>query len=168
MNIGVIRRPLLALVAGAAIVSGLAVGATAQPQSVAAQRHFSFEGTDVTYDPSVLYGVLPNGMRYAIMKNALPEKAVAMRFHIAAGSAMEDADQAGLAHFLEHMAFNGSTHVEEDQVMKMMERLGSAPGPDTNAGTGQRQTVYMFNLPRNDEESIDTALMLYRETASEL
>jgi zinc protease len=89
-----------------------------------------------------------------------------MRFDV--GSFAEADDQRGLAHFLEHMAFNGSTNVPEGEMVKILERQGLKFGPDTNAMTGFDQTVYMLDLPKADDEHLDTAMMLMREVASEV
>jgi zinc protease len=124
--------------------------------------------SDVPADPAVLYGKLPNGMRYAIMKNATPKGAVAMRLCIDAGSLQETDAQQGLAHFLEHMAFRGSRHVPEDQVWPGMQRLGMEIGADANAATDFTQTIYQFTLPRNDAGSVDAGLLRLRDIASEL
>ena len=88
---------------------GLATAALAQPPSGGPewpQAH-----SDLKADPAIRFGVLPSGMRYAIMKNATPPGQVSMRLRFNVGSLMERDDQQGLAHFLEHMAFNGSTNV---------------------------------------------------------
>lgn len=124
--------------------------------------------SDVAPDPAIRFGTLPNGMRYAIMKNATPTGQAALRLRFDAGSLMERDDQQGLAHFLEHMAFNGSKTVPEGQMIKILERLGLAFGADTNASTGWTETTYQLDLPRTDDETVDTALRLFRETASEL
>ena len=116
----------------------------------------------------MLFGKLPNGMRYAIMKQANPKGAVAMRLCIEAGSLQESDAQQGLAHFLEHMAFRGSRHVPENQVWPGLQRLGMRVGPDLNAQTGFTRTKYQFNLPRNDDKSIDAGLLRMRDIASEL
>jgi zinc protease len=124
--------------------------------------------SDLKADPAVLFGTLPNGMRYAILKNATPAGQAALRLRIGSGSLEESDAQQGLAHFLEHMAFKGSTHVPEGEMVKILQRKGLAFGPDTNASTGWTQTVYMLDLPEADPGSIDTGLMLLREIASEL
>jgi zinc protease len=123
---------------------------------------------DLTPDPAVRYGVLPNGMKYAIQKNATPKGGGSVRMRIGVGSIAEAENERGIAHFLEHMAFNGSTNVPEGEMVKMLERLGLAFGADTNATTRFDETVYMLELPRNDDELVDAALMLMREAASEL
>lgn len=124
--------------------------------------------SDIPPDPAVTLGVLPNGMRYAIQHNATPSGEVSVRLRIDAGSLQEVPDQRGFVHFLEHMAFRGSAHVADQEMEKTLARLGLRFGSDTNAGTGQQETVYQFDLPRSDDTSVDTALMLTREIASNL
>jgi zinc protease len=124
--------------------------------------------SDVAADPAVRFGQLPNGMRYAIMRNATPPNQAALRFNIDAGSLAENDEQQGLAHFLEHMAFNGSTNIPEGEMTRRLERLGMAFGGDTNAFTSFDQTAYTLNLPNTSAEVVETALMVLRETASEL
>ena len=123
--------------------------------------------SDVPADDSVIFGRLPNGMRYAVLRNATPPEQVSLRLHIRAGSLMEREDQLGLAHFMEHMAFNGSTNFAEGELIRTLERLGLAFGPDTNAFTSFDQTVYQLDLPRADEETLDTALRVFRDMAGE-
>ncbi|WP_363083370.1 insulinase family protein [Phenylobacterium sp. SCN 70-31] len=107
-------------------------------------------------------------MRYALRRQAVPPGQAAFRLWIDAGSMMETDDQRGLAHFLEHMAFNGSKEVKEGEMVKILERLGLAFGADTNASTGFSETVYKLDLPRTDDETVDTSLKLMRETAFNL
>ena len=119
-------------------------------------------------DPAIKFGTLPNGMRYAIMKNATPKGEVSIRLRIAAGSLYETEAQRGLAHFVEHMAFRGTTRVPDGELFKTLERLGLRAGADTNARTGELDTVYQFDLPNIDEQTVDTGLMMTREIASEI
>ena len=123
---------------------------------------------DIAPDPAVRFGMLDNGMRYAILRNDTPEDTVALRLGFDIGWIDETEQELGLAHMIEHMAFNGSTNVPEGEMIKLLERLGLAFGADTNASTGFEDTIYKLDLPRTDEALIDTALMLMRETASEL
>src|SRR5690606_24772188 len=123
--------------------------------------------SDVPADPAPIFGVLPNGMRYAVMRNATPPGQASLRLHIAAGSLMEEEDQRGLAHFIEHMAFNGTTSVPEGQLLPILERLGLAFGPDTNAFTSFDQTVYQLDLPNTATDTVATGLMIMREMAGE-
>ena len=124
--------------------------------------------SDLPAAPDIRFGALPNGMRYAIQKNATPPGQASLRLHFDAGSLMETDAQAGLAHFLEHMAFNGSKDVPEGEMIKMLERHGLAFGADTNASTSWDETVYMLDLPKTDESTVDDSLKLLRQTASEL
>lgn len=124
--------------------------------------------SDLKADPNVTFGTLPNGMRYAIMKNNTPKDAVSMRLRIDAGSVQENDAQQGIAHLLEHMAFRGSKKIADGEVVKTLERLGLRFGADTNASTSFTETIYKFDLPRSDKESIDTGMTLLREIASEL
>ena len=129
---------------------------------------FGIAGSDLPLDPSYRIGVLDNGMRYIIRPNATPAAQGMVYLWVNAGSLGEDPDQAGYAHFLEHMAFNGSANVPEGEMIRLLEREGLAFGPDTNASTTFDRTIYQLNLPRNDAGLLETALMLMRETASNL
>lgn len=133
-----------------------------------AETLWAFEESDIPVDPAFHFGVLDNGMRYVLRSNATPEDTALVRMLIDSGSIDETDSERGLAHFVEHMAFNGSARIREGEMIPLLEREGLAFGPDTNASTGIDRTLYMLNLPRNDEALLDTALMLMRETASEL
>lgn len=119
-------------------------------------------------DPAVRFGQLPNGLRYAILHNERPTGSLSLRLRIGSGSLAEQDDQQGLAHFLEHLAFRGSTHVPDGEVKRILERQGLRFGPDTNAFTSFDQTVYMFDFPHADASNIESGLMLFREIASHL
>lgn len=140
-----------------AIQGEAATGAAAWPQ----------QGSDLAVDPDVRFGTLPNGMRYALRRNATPPGEASLRLRIDAGSLHEEDDQRGLAHFLEHMVLNGTTNVPEGEFVRRLERHGLRFGPDTNASTDWRQTVYKLDLPEVDAETVDTALFLLREVADE-
>jgi zinc protease len=124
--------------------------------------------SDVKVDPDTRFGALPNGMRYAIRRQAIPPGQAAIRLWFDAGSLDETDAQQGLAHFLEHMAFKGSKAVPENEMIKILQRHGLAFGADTNASTDFTQTVYKLDLPRTDDATVDSSLMLMRETASNL
>ena len=119
-------------------------------------------------DPSVRFGTLPSGLRYAIMHNETPTDGVAMRMRIGSGALQERDEERGLAHFLEHMAFRGSTNIADGEVVHLLERQGLKFGPDTNAFTAQDETVYMFNFPKADQTALDTGLKLFRELGERL
>ncbi|MBE7217428.1 MAG: insulinase family protein, partial [Caulobacteraceae bacterium] len=124
--------------------------------------------SDLKPEADVRFGQLPNGLRYAVKRNRTPGGQASLRLRIGAGSLEEHDDQQGLAHFLEHMAFKGSAHVPEGEMIKILQRKGLAFGPDTNAFTSFDQTVYELDLPETDADTLDTGLFLLRETASEL
>lgn len=124
--------------------------------------------TDVKADPDTVFGALPNGMRYAIRRQSIPPGQGALRLWVDAGSLEETDAQQGLAHFLEHMAFNGSRSVPEGDMIKILERLGLSFGADTNASTNFGQTIYQLDLPKTNDETVDTSLMLLREAAGNL
>jgi zinc protease len=124
--------------------------------------------SDVPADPSVLFGVLPNGMRYAIKKNTTPAHQVSLRLRIAAGSIDETDSEQGIAHFLEHLAFRGSRNFPDGAAIKTLESLGLSFGADLNAATYPDRTVYKFDLPAGDDAVIGKGLLLTRDIASEL
>ena len=119
-------------------------------------------------DPAMRFGTLPNGLRYVVMKNATPGGQASLRLRIDAGSMQESDAQQGLAHFLEHMAFDGSKHVPEGEMVKILQRHGLAFGADTNASTSWENTTFKLDLPKADDPTVDDSLMLLREVASEL
>ncbi len=168
-------KPLFSRVSSAAIAIAIvagtapAIAAAAAPAAQQASANaWGIPVTDVTPDPAIRYGTLPNGMKYAIMHNGVPKGGAAVRLRFEFGSIGESDKEQGLAHFIEHMAFNGSTHVPEGDMVKILERQGLKFGPDTNAQTGFDSTTYMLDLPSTDAEHLDTSLMLMREVASEI
>lgn len=127
-----------------------------------------FQESDLTPDPNVRYGRLTNGMRYAIRSNATPTKTVSIRMRFNVGSLMEADDQQGLAHFLEHMAFNGSANVSEGEMTRLLQRHGLSFGAHTNAYTSYDETVYALDAPNVEEETLRTTFFLMREVAGNL
>ncbi|MDX2233106.1 MAG: insulinase family protein [Hyphomonadaceae bacterium] len=142
-----------------------AAPAQAQPRATQIWPH---DRSDLKPDPGVTYGVLPNGLRYAIMRNTQPAGIASVRLRIGAGAMDETDATRGLAHFLEHMAFNGSQNVAEGELVKLLARNGLAFGPDVNAYTSFGETVYMLDLPKTDAQTVDTGLFIMRETAGRL
>jgi zinc protease len=99
-------------------------------------------------------GTLPNGLTFFIRRNAQPEKRAALRLVVKAGSIDEAEDQRGLAHLLEHMAFNGSTHFKAGELVTYLETIGARFGPDVNAYTSYDETVYMLEVPTDRPEIV--------------
>jgi len=138
------------------------------PKQATGPVDFAHQASDVAADKAVIYGKLPNGVRYAVMENDTPTKTAALRMRFGTGSLNETDAQQGLAHFLEHMAFNGSKNIPEGEMIKRLERFGLAFGADTNAYTSFNETVYTLDLPEVSEEIIDETMMIMRETAENL
>ncbi|XHS76911.1 M16 family metallopeptidase [Burkholderiaceae bacterium UC74_6] len=129
---------------------------------------FAQNHSDLLPDPALRFGKLANGMTYVIARNKTPPGKATVRLRIAAGSMMESENQRGLAHFLEHMAFKGSKHVPEDEMIRILERHGLSFGADTNAYTTFGETGYVLEIPKVSDETVDTVMFLLREVAGNL
>ena len=116
-------------------------------------------------DPAVKTGQLPNGIRYFIRQNARPANRVSMRLAVNVGAVQEDADQRGLAHFLEHMAFNGSTHFAPGELVAFLESIGARFGPHVNASTSFDETIYMLDVPTDRDGDVAKAMLALRDFA---
>ncbi len=116
-------------------------------------------------DPDVRIGTLANGMTYYIKKNAKPENRAELRLALKAGSIMEDEDQQGLAHFVEHMAFNGSKNFAKNELVDYLESVGTKFGPDLNAYTSFDETVYMLQVRTDDQELLDKGMLVMEDWA---
>ena len=123
------------------------------------------DSSDIAPDPAVKWGVLPNGLRFAVLKHSEPPGRASMRLYVNAGSLMETDAEQGLAHFLEHMAFNGTTHHAHGTMTEYFQRLGMGFGNDTNAHTSWDETVYKLELPRLDDEMLDDTMQMLRDYA---
>ena len=119
--------------------------------------------SDVTPDPGATFGTLDNGLRYIIYPNPEPPKRVSLRLHIASGSLMEAENQRGLAHFLEHMVFNGSKNYSAADLIPKMQRLGISFGAHANAYTSFDETVYMLDLPDLSPETLKLGFTVMRD-----
>jgi zinc protease len=163
-----VRVVRLTLLATAALALAPPAFAYAPPATASSPAAWGQKATDVVPDTAIRYGRLANGMRYAIRRNTTPKGTASVRLNIGFGSLAENESELGLAHFIEHLAFNGTTHVKEGEMVRILERQGLAFGPDTNAQTGFDSTTYMLDIPQTDAERVDTALFLMREIASEV
>ena len=132
------------------------------------EHPWGIENIDLPADDAIRYGILPNGMRYALRKNETPEKAASIRMLVHVGSMAEAENERGFAHFVEHMAFNGSTNIPEGEMVALLEKQGLSFGLNTNATTSFTETIYKLDVPDANEEAMDLALMVMRETASNL
>src|SRR5687768_13244102 len=116
-------------------------------------------------DPQVKVGKLENGLTYYIRKNEKPENKVELRLVINAGSILEDDDQQGLAHFTEHMAFNGSANFEKNDIVSFLQSIGVEFGADLNAYTGFDETVYILPIPTEKKENVEKAFQILDDWA---
>ena len=116
-------------------------------------------------DPKITVGELPNGLRYYIRQNTEPKNRADLRLVVNAGSVLEDEDQRGLAHMVEHMAFNGSKHFEKQKLVDFMESIGMRFGPDLNAFTGFDETIYMLRIPTDSAEIMETSFLILEDWA---
>ncbi|MEE8192701.1 MAG: insulinase family protein [Gemmatimonadales bacterium] len=116
-------------------------------------------------DPAVTTGTLANGVRFYIRANGRPEARAELRLVVNAGSVLEDDDQRGLAHFVEHMAFNGIRHFPKQELVNYLEGIGMRFGPDLNAFTSFDETVYMLTVPTDSAELLSTAFQILEDWA---
>src|SRR5215468_1022839 len=113
----------------------------------------------------ITIGKLPNGLRYYVRANNRPEKRAELRLVVKAGSVLEDDDQQGLAHFVEHMAFNGTEHFPKNEIIKFIESVGMRFGADLNAYTSFDETVYTLTIPTDKPEVLEKALLILEDWA---
>jgi zinc protease len=131
-------------------------------QGVNAQTDLSAK---IPVTSKVKIGTLPNGLKYYIVYNAKPEKKVELRMAVNAGAILEDDDQQGLAHFLEHMNFNGLTHFPDNELVHYLQSIGVGFGNDLNAFTGFDETVYILPVPSDDADKLDKAFTVIADWA---
>src|SRR6185436_7513305 len=155
-----IRLSLLAA-ALAATIGVAAAQQSAIPANVLAAKLDDL----VPVDPQITVGRLPNGFRYYIRVNRLPQGRAELRLAVNAGSVLEDEDQRGLAHFVEHMAFNGTLHFPRLDVVNFMQSLGMRFGAHVNANTSFDETVYKLQIPTDNEAVIDRSLLILEDWA---
>ena len=117
-------------------------------------------------DSTITLGKLSNGLTYYIRPNNYPENQIYLRLVVKSGSAMEDDDQLGLAHFFEHMTFNGTEKYPENQVVSFLEKNGIQFGPDINAYTSFDRTVFMLNIPADKPQLLDQSIEILSQWAA--
>ncbi|HEY5219233.1 MAG TPA: pitrilysin family protein, partial [Gemmatimonadaceae bacterium] len=116
-------------------------------------------------DSAVTIGTLPNGLRYYIRVNHKPEKRAELRLVVNAGSILETDQQLGLAHFIEHMAFNGTTHFPKNQLVNYLQSIGVKFGADLNASTGFDETVYILPIPTDTARIVQQGFQILADWA---
>lgn len=116
-------------------------------------------------DPNVIHRTLRNGLTYYIQENAKPADKVELRLVVNAGSILEDEDQLGLAHFMEHMNFNGTEHFKKNELVDYLQSIGVKFGAHLNAYTSFDQTVYILPIPSDDPEKLEKGLSIIEDWA---
>ena len=133
---------------------------------IGVQGFCQFKLTDpVPVDPNVKIGKLSNGLTYYIRKNTKPDNKVELRLAVNAGSVLEDADQRGLAHFMEHMSFNGSKNFPKNELVDYLQKVGVQFGADLNAYTGFDETVYMLPISSDNAETLEKGFTVLEDWA---
>jgi zinc protease len=147
------------MITGGGVVAAARLQITASPADTAAL-------TDtIPPDPQITVGTLSNGLRYYVRANHKPEKRAELRLVVNAGSVLEDEDQRGLAHFVEHMAFNGTSHFPKMGIVNFLESVGMQFGPHINAETGFDDTTYMLTIPTDRPDVMDRSLLILEDWA---
>jgi zinc protease len=116
-------------------------------------------------DSTIRSGRFANGLKYFIRTTKRPEKRAELRLVVDVGSTVEESDQLGLAHFVEHMAFNGTTHFPKQQIVSFLESLGMRFGPSINASTSFDETIYMLQVPTEKPEVLDRSFLILEDWA---
>lgn len=129
------------------------------------EREFGLE-EPLPIDPNIRMGTFSNGMKYYIRANSKPEKRMELRLAVNVGSLQEDDNQKGLAHFIEHMAFNGTKHFAKNELVDYLESIGTKFGPDLNAYTSFDETVYMLQIPTDEAAIMDKGLLIMQDWAT--
>jgi zinc protease len=154
-------RKLLVLIALTIALPVLAAPPPSKPR-------FGQETSDLKPETAAHFGTLPNGLRYVVLANKEPRDRASLRLVVVAGALQETEDQRGLAHYLEHMAFNGSTHYAPGTLVEFFQRMGMSFGGDTNAYTSFDHTAYMIELPDTKPATLDEGLRVFADYAGGL
>jgi zinc protease len=156
-----IRTPFILL----ALTLAATVGLTAKQRTITAGPQDAPLTATVPVDPRITVGTLPNGMRYYVRANKQPANRAELRLVVNAGSVLEDDDQRGLAHFVEHMAFNGTRNFPKQDVIAFLQSTGVRFGAHINANTGFDSTVYQLQIPTDDARVVDRSLLILEDWA---
>ena len=159
----------LGVLAALLALAGSASGCSARPQAPetlgGAEQDLD---APIPLDAQVRSGRLPNGLAYYILPHTTPKKRAQLWLAVNAGSALEDEDQRGLAHFVEHMGFNGTRRFPKHALIDVLERTGVQFGPDLNASTTLEATTYMLQIPTDEPGLVDTGLAILRDWAGDI
>ncbi len=144
----------------------ISLGALLLAGAAGAQQAAPSLNDSLPVDPAIVRGTLPNGLRYFVRRNEKPQKRAELRLVVRAGSILEDEDQRGLAHYVEHMAFNGTRRFPKQAIVSFLERSGMRFGADLNAYTSFDETVYMLQIPTDSSALLSTAFDVLQDWAS--
>jgi len=133
--------------------------------SCAPKQPLPFASQNLPADPAVVHGVLPNGFQYVLLQNHTPKDRVSIHLNVFAGSVHETDEQQGVAHFLEHMLFNGTQHFQPGELVTYFQSIGMDFGADANASTSFFHTVYDLSLPKGDQTHLEDALLVIADYA---
>ncbi|MFT7670035.1 MAG: zinc protease [Planctomycetota bacterium] len=137
-------------------------------QGALTPRAWAHEDSDIPVNPRYHFGHLENGIRWVWATNAIPKDRSYLRLHVNVGSLAESEDERGMAHFLEHMAFNGSRNFAPGTLVEWFQERGMTFGADANAHTNFSETVYKIDLPNSGEEQLREGLTVLRDFADGL
>ncbi|EDP94543.1 putative zinc protease [Kordia algicida OT-1] len=147
-------------------ISGLHTTTAQSQQSIKKEiAAFNLDGTTIPTDPNVKIGKLSNGLTYYIRNNGKPENKVELRLVVNAGSILEDEDQLGLAHFMEHMNFNGTKNFKKNELVDYLQSIGVKFGAHLNAYTSFDETVYILPIPSDDPEKLEKGFQIIEDWA---
>ncbi|MBR1640161.1 MAG: insulinase family protein [Treponema sp.] len=161
------RKSLIAVFLVALLAAGNLSAASKKKSAPVDLGYISGKRTEspLAVNPAIKSGVLSNGMSYFVQSNAEPKNRISLRLVVKAGSCMEDDDQQGVAHLVEHMAFNGTENFQKNEIINFMESVGMKFGADLNAYTSFEQTVYMLELPADDKAVLEKAVLILHDWA---
>lgn len=143
----------------------IATAALSLPAQQTTQQARPNLDNQLTLDPKTRSGVLPNGIHYFIRANSYPAKRAELRLAVNAGSIVEDDDQRGMAHVIEHMGFNGTTHFKKNELVSYLQSIGVRFGADLNAYTSFDETVYMLQVPTDTARLLETGVTVIADWA---
>lgn len=156
------------ILSGVFLVAFAAGPAAAKEKVSAGTVLFPQQESDLKADPAARFGRLANGVRYVVLPNHEPRGCVSLRLLILAGSLNEEEDQRGIAHFLEHMAFNGSAHYPPGTLVGFFQRMGMSLGADVNANTFFDHTIYRLELAHADNATLREGMRVFSDYAGGL
>ncbi|MBI3820649.1 MAG: insulinase family protein [Planctomycetes bacterium] len=161
------NHTLLISIVAAASLAAACQSLQSSPR-VSLVRAWEHETSDIPVNPRIHFGKFNSGMRFAWMANSEPKDRCYVRLHVNVGSLAEEESERGMAHYLEHMCFNGSTHFPAGTLVEWFQKHGMSFGADTNASTGFDQTIYQLDLPNSDAKTIQEGLTVMRDFADGL